>query len=92
MDHKSEKGESMEIKVCIGSACHIKGSYNIITQLQNILEDDEINGDRIELSSAFCLQNCQNGVSVQIDDDPEIYSVTPKTVKDFYNNIVIPKL
>jgi len=82
----------MEIKVCIGSACHLKGSYSVITKLQDILEEDEVNGDKIELSSVFCLSNCQNGVSVQIDDEPEIYSVAPEIVKDFYNNVILSKL
>lgn len=81
----------MQIKVCIGSACHLKGSYNVITTLQELLEEDP-NGSRIELKTVFCLGNCQNGVSVQLDDEPEIYSVSPQGVKDFYFNTVVPKL
>ena len=81
----------MQIKVCIGSACHIKGSYNVITALQQLIEDDE-NGTNIELKSVFCLGNCKNGVSIQIDEEPTIYGVLPKDVKQFYNEIIITKL
>ena len=81
----------MQIGICIGSACHLKGSYNIITDLQELIEEKSL-GDQIELKAVFCLGNCQKGVSVQIDDNPEIYSVTPKTTKEFFNNDVLPLL
>lgn len=81
----------MLISICIGSSCHLKGSYNVITELQQLMEDDPY-GSQIELKSVFCLGHCQNGVSVQIDDDPTIFNVSKDSVKDFYYNIVIPKL
>lgn len=82
----------MLISICIGSACHLKGSYNVITTLQQLMEDDSY-GSQIELKSVFCLGHCQNkGVSVQIDDEPTIYSVSPDSVKDFYYKTVVPKL
>lgn len=81
----------MLINICIGSACHLKGSYNVINELQQLIEEDS-NGSQIELKSVFCLGHCQAGVSVQIDEEPTIYSVSKESVKDFYYNIVIPKL
>lgn len=81
----------MQIKVCIGSACHVKGSYNVITTLQQLIEEDE-HGTEIELKSVFCLGNCKNGVSIQIDEESTIYGVLPQDVTKFYNEIVIPKL
>lgn len=81
----------MLINICIGSACHLKGSYNVITILQQLIEEDS-NGYQIELKSVFCLGHCQSGVSVQIDDEETIYSVSKDSVKDFYYNTVISKL
>lgn len=81
----------MLISICIGSACHLKGSYNVITRLQQLIEDDSY-GEQLELKSVFCLGHCQTGVSVQIDEEPEIYSVSKETVDDFYYHTVIPKL
>lgn len=79
----------MLISVCIGSACHLKGSYNIITDLQELIEEQNL-GNQIELKAAFCLGHCQNGVSIQIDDNPEVYSVIPKNIKDFFHNTILP--
>lgn len=81
----------MLINICIGSACHLKGSYNVITKLQQLIEEDS-NGSQIELKSVFCLGHCQAGVSVQIGDEETIYSVSNESVNDFYFNTVIPKL
>lgn len=81
----------MLISICIGSACHLKGSYNVITELQQLMEEDSY-GSQIELKSVFCLGHCQTGVSIQIDEDPTIYSVTQDSVKYFYYNVVIPML
>jgi NADH:ubiquinone oxidoreductase 24 kD subunit len=81
----------MQISICIGSACHLKGSYNIITDMQELIEERSL-GDQIELKAVFCLGNCQKGVSVQIDENPQIYSVTPKTTKEFFQDTVLPLL
>lgn len=79
----------VEIKVCIGSACHLKGSYNVITGLQKLIDSNNLSG-KVELRSQFCMGNCQNGVSVGIGD--KIYSVSPDTVESFYNENVVPLL
>lgn len=81
----------MQINVCIGSACHLKGSYNIITCFQELIEEHSL-GDEIELKAVFCLGNCQKGVAVQVNDNPEIFSVAPKSAKEFFHDTIIPML
>lgn len=79
----------MKITVCIGSACHIKGSRQIIEQLQYRIAKDQL-GDKIELSGMFCMGRCEEGVCVTVDQD--FYSVTPETVDEFFEKDVLPKL
>ena len=71
----------MEIKVCIGSACHLKGSYEVIKKCQSYIDRHELS-QLIELKSAFCLGKCSEAVSVQVDN-LEIYSLAPDCVDDF---------
>lgn len=73
----------MKVTICIGSSCHLKGSRSVIDGLQKLIEKDGLK-DKIELSGAFCMKNCVNGVSVKIGD--EIFSVSPEMVEDFYEN------
>ncbi len=79
----------MKITICIGSSCHIKGSRQVVEQLQSLIEENSL-GDKIELGGTFCLGRCQEGVCVTVDD--EFHSVSPDTVKDFFNTQVLAKI
>lgn len=79
----------MKITVCIGSSCHIKGSRQVVEELQYLISENKLS-DKIELSGTFCMGKCQQGVCVTVDDS--FYSVTPDTTKDFFNNNVLSAL
>ena len=79
----------MKITVCIGSSCHIKGSRQVVEQLQELIREKNV-GDRVELAGTFCMGECQKGVCVTVDG--EFYSVSPDTVNDFFAPNVLAKL
>ena len=58
----------MNIYVCVGSSCHLKGSYQIIELMKKALEDNGLT-DQVNLSAAFCLGKCTHGVSIKVDDE-----------------------
>lgn len=58
----------MEIKVCVGSSCHLRGSYDIINCMKEAIDKNGLS-EQVELKAAFCLGKCTNGVSVQFDDE-----------------------
>ena len=71
----------MKVTVCIGSSCHIKGSRQVVEQLQYLIKQKELS-DKVELGGTFCMGKCQQGVCVTVDD--KFYSVSPENVKDFF--------
>ncbi len=79
----------MKITVCIGSSCHLKGSRQVVEQLQNLVAQHGLD-DKVELAATFCLGKCQQGVCVTVDD--EFYSVTPDTVGEFFETNVRAKV
>ncbi|MBQ2022429.1 MAG: (2Fe-2S) ferredoxin domain-containing protein [Lachnospiraceae bacterium] len=79
----------MKITVCIGSSCHIKGSRQVVEQLQDLIAKHNV-GDRVELSGTFCMGKCQQGVCVTVDDT--FYSVSPDTAEAFFNEAVLAKV
>ena len=79
----------MKICVCIGSSCHIKGSRQVVEQLQSLITDNGVS-DKVELAGTFCMGKCQQGVCVTVGD--EFYSLTPDTVKEFFNDHVLSAL
>ena len=71
----------LKITVCIGSSCHIKGSRQVVEQLQYLIAENKL-GDKVELGGTFCMGKCQQGVCVTVND--AFYSVTPETVEEFF--------
>ena len=79
----------MKITVCIGSSCHIKGSRQVVHLLQELIEKNNL-CNKVELGGTFCMNKCQQGVCVTVDD--EFHSVTPNTVEDFFAKSVKAKV
>lgn len=79
----------MNVTVCIGSSCHIKGSRQVVEQLQYLINEEGL-GDKVELGGTFCMGNCQKGVCVTVDD--VLHSVSPETVKEFFEKEIKAKV
>ena len=79
----------MKITICIGSSCHIKGSRQVVEQLQYLVAQHQLK-DKIELAGTFCMGKCQTGVNVTVDG--ECFSVTPETTKAFFQEEVLKRL
>lgn len=75
----------MKVTVCIGSSCHIKGSRQVVEQLQSLIAVNNLS-EKVELSGTFCMGKCQKGVCVTVDE--EFHSVTPDSVEEFFNKII----
>lgn len=81
----------MTIKVCIGSSCHLKGSYEIVELLQKAVEEYHLE-DKVTLAGSFCLGKCSRiGVTVQVDEDIYV-GVTKEDFKEFLRENVLKKL
>ncbi|WIV11721.1 (2Fe-2S) ferredoxin domain-containing protein [Proteiniborus sp. MB09-C3] len=78
------------INVCIGSACHLKGAYEVINNLQHIIEERELS-EKVIVKAAFCLGECTKAVSVRVDED-KVVSVGEETVKEFFEQHVVGRL
>ena len=78
------------ITVCIGSSCHIKGSYDVVSELQNLINTKNLT-DKITIKASFCLGNCTKPVSVKVDEG-SVLSVDKNKVEEFFNENVLSKL
>ena len=79
----------MKITICIGSSCHLKGSRQIVEELQRLVAEGGLK-DKIELAGKFCMGNCQNGVCVTLDGAK--FSLKPQDVDSFFQREILPKL
>ena len=80
----------MEVKVCVGRSCHLKGSYEVIQKLKELIESNKIE-DKVELKASFCLGNCSNGVSMEINGEL-ISNANPESIEQIFNEKIITKI
>ena len=79
----------MKVTVCIGSSCHLKGSRQVVEQLQYLIKKENL-GDKVELEGTFCMGKCQMGVCVTVDE--QFFSVSPDAVDEFFNKEIQSKV
>jgi len=80
----------MEISVCVGTSCHLNGSYNVVQIFQQLIEEHSLH-EKIELKAYFCMKQCQNkGVSVQLDGKP--FRIEPENAREFFRTTVMENI
>ncbi|HHV07431.1 MAG TPA: (2Fe-2S) ferredoxin domain-containing protein [Firmicutes bacterium] len=58
----------LRVAVCVGSACHLKGSADVIRILQDLIATYGLE-DQVYLEGSFCQEQCTKGVVVRIGDE-----------------------
>ena len=76
------------VQVCVGSSCHLKGSYDIVELIQKAVDEYNID-DEVVLSGSFCIGKCNRiGVTVQVNDDVHV-GVTKENFEDFFKKNIL---
>ena len=72
----------MDILVCVGSSCHLKGSRQVISAIDQLIKGNHLE-DKLTLKGSFCMGKCGcKGISVKLDD--EFFSLLPDEVDTFF--------
>jgi NADH:ubiquinone oxidoreductase subunit E len=80
----------LELCVCVGSSCHIKGSFNVIQTFQQLIEEGALH-EKINFKSSFCQMQCRYpGVAVTVDG--AVHQVAPDRAGEFFKAEVLPRL
>jgi NADH-quinone oxidoreductase subunit G len=56
------------ITVCVGSACHLKGSHDIINYFKEAIQEAGLEGE-VELKGTFCMDKCTDGANLLVDEE-----------------------
>lgn len=84
-----KRGENMiELYVCMGSACYLKGSTDIIEILKEELQKNNLLGI-IHMRGSFCLGPCNQGVVIKVGNR-FFKNVSPQNIKSLFENEIMP--
>lgn len=80
----------LEVKVCVGSSCHVKGGSKTLKVLESLIDEANL-APRIDLKADLCLGNCLDAPNVVVDG--EVHGgVTPERVEAFFNEEIVPRV
>lgn len=58
----------LAVTVCVGSACHLKGSAEVIRILKDLIAAYGLE-DQVALAGSFCQGHCTEGVVVRVGEE-----------------------
>lgn len=73
-DHRKSDGR-LHIRICMGSSCHLKGSFEVVKKLREVFEGN----DDVELLGSLCMNNCSKGINAEINGKI-VSKLTPENV------------
>ena len=75
----------VNVEICIGSACYVKGSSQIVNDLNELIKEKHWE-DKIAGKGSFCMEACQNhlGLGIRINGN-QIEQVTAQNAKEVLN-------
>lgn len=77
------------VSICVGSSCHLKGSYEVIEEMRRLAKELNLEG-KVELKAAFCLGKCSHeGVTIKLGDEI-ILGMSKDKVRPFFEEKVLP--
>ena len=78
----------VEIRICIGTACHLNGAHNVIAAFQHLCEEYGLH-DKIDLEASFCMRQCDcKTVSVAVNGT--VYRIPADGARGFFREHVLP--
>ncbi len=80
----------LTIVVCVGSSCYVRGSEGLAETFDSLIRQPGLSA-KVEVTGAFCMDQCSMGVSVRVAD--KVYRcVDPQNAVSFFEHEVMPCL
>ena len=82
----------VNVEICIGSACYVKGSNKVVEELNALITDNSWQ-DKVEVKGAFCMKACQNhlGLGIRINGR-QLQNVTMQNAKEVLQKEITAEL
>ncbi len=82
----------VQIEVCIGSACYVKGANQVVNDLMGMIDENHWK-DKVELKGCFCMKSCENhsGLGIKINGEA-LTGITVANAKEILKDRLIQEL
>lgn len=78
----------VNVSVCLGSSCHVRGAKDIVAMLQKAIADNGLEND-VELSGSICLGKCSSGgVNMKVNDEI-VTGITRESFPQFFTEKIL---
>ncbi len=87
--HFKPRGKNI-VKVCMGTACHVRGARSVLTEMEQqlgIKEGETTKDMSVTLETVGCVGCCALAPVVTINDKDLFGELTPKMVDDIINSV-----
>jgi NADH:ubiquinone oxidoreductase subunit E len=82
--------DKVVLYLCMGSACHQRGVYQVLPALQKLMGEHSPDTE-VELKGAFCLENCMRGIVIKVGEET-ITDITPENLETKFAGEILPVL
>jgi NADH:ubiquinone oxidoreductase subunit E len=80
----------IDVYICVGSSCHLKGSYQILNIFQELIKKYKLE-DKVEMKASFCLGHCTSGVALKVEND-YIDNVSIENAKEKFDENILKRV
>ena len=80
----------LNVYICVGSSCHLKGSPKIVKLFQEAIAANDLK-DKVNLGASFCLGRCAECVCVRIGEEV-VVNVSVENFDDIFRKHVLEAL
>ena len=70
------------LTICVGSACHMKGSRRVIDKFDELIAKYGLE-DEVELKASFCMDQCTGNIGARVDER-QIYDLTRENAEEVF--------
>ncbi len=87
---EAKSAQKVDIAVCVGTSCYLKGSYNLIQALANLAREYEVE-NKVSIGATFCLEKCAQGPNIRINEEV-VTGVSMDNLRKIFEEKILSKL
>lgn len=74
----------LEVQICVGSSCHLKGAYQVVQIFQEMVKSHQLE-EKIQLKASFCQKTCTEGVTIKVGER-KVTRVSPTNAREVFQH------